>query len=252
VWWKALRAPAALVDWKATTGPGPGCTAAIRTRATAPDRAWPTLAPGGTTRRAWGRSRRACSVNAARLRCPLIPRRDWQHVSFKNRRTLARVADGGRRGQGRHRAQRSDGDDPVPRLTSATTSSTGSTSVKTPTSPRAEGFLRNLFRPRRTTPSCGPAFGENSRVLNWGDRAERSQARRKTHPSASFPTAADMDLDGLDVDAADSTRPGLRPMSGREEVPLIAEWFEVPGEKLPTESRSEVARLKATAWPEAD
>ena len=60
-----------------------------------------------------------------------------------------------------------------------------------------------------------------------------------------MPTAADLDLDGLDVDAADVDEAlAVNADEWREELPLIEEWFEFVGEKLPTGIKDEFDALK--------
>ena len=68
-------------------------------------------------------------------------------------------------------------------------------------------------------------------------------ARRRR--SASFPTSDDLDLDGLDVDASDVNRAlAVNAAEWRQELPLIEEWFEFVGDKLPTGVRDEFEALK--------
>ena len=65
-------------------------------------------------------------------------------------------------------------------------------------------FFVNWFRRGDDGRFLWPGFGENSRVLKWVDRAHRAArpaARRRR--SASCRRADDLDLTGLDVDAAD-------------------------------------------------
>ncbi len=60
-----------------------------------------------------------------------------------------------------------------------------------------------------------------------------------------MPTADDLDLDGLDVDAADVDEAlAVNADEWREELPLIEEWFEFVGEKLPTGIKDEFDALK--------
>ncbi len=59
------------------------------------------------------------------------------------------------------------------------------------------------------------------------------------------PTAGDLDLDGLDVDAADVNRAlAVDADEWRQELPLIEEWFEFVGDKLPTGVKDEFEALK--------
>jgi phosphoenolpyruvate carboxykinase (GTP) len=59
------------------------------------------------------------------------------------------------------------------------------------------------------------------------------------------PSAEDLDLDGLDVDAADVEKAlAVDTSEWRKELSLIEEWFEFVGEKLPTGVRDEFDALK--------
>ena len=59
------------------------------------------------------------------------------------------------------------------------------------------------------------------------------------------PTAEDLDLDGLDVAGADVQKAlAVDPSEWRKELPLIEEWFEFVGDKLPTGVKDEFEALK--------
>ncbi|PJE24846.1 MAG: phosphoenolpyruvate carboxykinase, partial [Mycobacterium sp.] len=90
-----------------------------------------------------------------------------------------------------------------------------------------------------------PGFGENSRVLKWiVDRIEHTAGGRTT-PIGTVPAAEDMDLDGLDAEAADVAEAlAVNTEEWRAELPLIEEWLEFVGEKLPTGIRDEFDALK--------
>jgi phosphoenolpyruvate carboxykinase (GTP) len=106
-------------------------------------------------------------------------------------------------------------------------------------------FFVNWFRRGDGGKFLWPGFGENSRVLKWiVDRIEHQGSGHET-PIGIVPSAGDLDLDGLDVDAADVEK-ALVVDAGewRKELPLIEEWFEFVGEKLPTGVRDEFEALK--------
>ncbi|HWF70313.1 MAG TPA: phosphoenolpyruvate carboxykinase domain-containing protein, partial [Mycobacterium sp.] len=64
-------------------------------------------------------------------------------------------------------------------------------------------------------------------------------------PIGVVPSADDLDLDGLDVDPADVGKAlVVEPSEWRKEVPLIEEWFEFVGDKLPTGVKDEFEALK--------
>jgi phosphoenolpyruvate carboxykinase (GTP) len=106
-------------------------------------------------------------------------------------------------------------------------------------------FFVNWFRRGDDGRFLWPGFGENSRVMKWIiDRIEQ-KAGGKTTPIGTVPTADDLDLSGLDVDAADVNEAlAVNADEWRAELPLIEEWFEFVGEKLPTGIKDEFDALK--------
>ncbi|OBK20383.1 phosphoenolpyruvate carboxykinase (GTP) [Mycobacterium asiaticum] len=107
-------------------------------------------------------------------------------------------------------------------------------------------FFVNWFRRGDEGQFLWPGFGENSRVLKWiVDRIEHNAGGQDTAIGV-VPTAADLYLDGLDADAADvESALAVNAAEWREELPLIEEWFEFVGDKLPTGIRDEFEALKA-------
>ncbi|BBZ26196.1 phosphoenolpyruvate carboxykinase [GTP] [Mycolicibacterium madagascariense] len=106
-------------------------------------------------------------------------------------------------------------------------------------------FFVNWFRRGDNGRFLWPGFGENSRVLKWAIERIEHAAEGKSTPIGIVPTAADLDLDGLDVDAADVDEAlAVNPEEWRKELPLIEEWFEFVGEKLPTGIKDEFDALK--------
>ncbi|OBH85596.1 phosphoenolpyruvate carboxykinase (GTP) [Mycobacterium sp. E2989] len=106
-------------------------------------------------------------------------------------------------------------------------------------------FFVNWFRRGEKGEFLWPGFGENSRVLKWiVDRIEHKAGGQDT-PIGIVPTAEDLDLDGLDVAAEDVAKAlAVNTAEWREELPLIEEWFEFVGEKLPTGVKDEFEALK--------
>ncbi|HEU4361016.1 MAG TPA: phosphoenolpyruvate carboxykinase domain-containing protein, partial [Mycobacterium sp.] len=106
-------------------------------------------------------------------------------------------------------------------------------------------FFVNWFRRGDDGRFLWPGFGENSRVLKWVvDRVEGKAGGQET-PIGTVPHAADLDLGGLDADAADVEQALVVDADEwRAELPLIEEWFEFIGEKLPTGLRDELDGLK--------
>ncbi|OBF59687.1 phosphoenolpyruvate carboxykinase [Mycobacterium sp. 852002-53434_SCH5985345] len=106
-------------------------------------------------------------------------------------------------------------------------------------------FFVNWFRRGDQGEFLWPGFGENSRVLKWiVDRIEH-QAGGQDTAIGIVPTAADLDLDGLDVEPEDVAKAlAVNTDEWRQELPLIEEWFEFVGDKLPTGVKDEFEALK--------
>lgn len=106
-------------------------------------------------------------------------------------------------------------------------------------------FFVNWFRRGDDGGFLWPGFGENSRVLKWiVDRIEHKAGGQDT-PIGIVPKAEDLDLDGLDVSSDEVAQAlAVNAAEWREELPLIEEWFEFVGEKLPTGVRDEFEALK--------
>ncbi|MBB4906632.1 phosphoenolpyruvate carboxykinase (GTP) [Actinophytocola algeriensis] len=106
-------------------------------------------------------------------------------------------------------------------------------------------FYVNWFRRGADKKFLWPGFGENSRVLKWAVERLEGKAAAVETPIGYVPTAADLDLSGLDV-SKDDVEASLRfdANEWRAEIPLIEEWFEKIGEKLPTLLRAELDALK--------
>ncbi|MBY0441812.1 MAG: phosphoenolpyruvate carboxykinase (GTP) [Mycobacteriaceae bacterium] len=107
-------------------------------------------------------------------------------------------------------------------------------------------FFVNWFRRDEQGRFLWPGFGENSRVLKWiVDRIEHKAAGQVT-PIGTVPAVDDLDLAGLDVAVADVAKAlHVNVDEWRKELPLIEEWFEFVGEKLPTGIKDEFDALKA-------
>ena len=106
-------------------------------------------------------------------------------------------------------------------------------------------FYVNWFRRGDDGRFLWPGFGENSRVLKWIiERMEGTAAATET-PIGHVPAADQIDIDGIAEPLADveaSLHVDLD--EWRAELPLIEEWFDKVGEKLPTSMRDEFEALK--------
>ena len=106
-------------------------------------------------------------------------------------------------------------------------------------------FFVNWFRRGDDGRFLWPGFGENSRVLKWIIERVEGRASGLSTPIGVVPSVEDLDLGGLDVDPADIAEAlSVNPSEWREELPLIEEWFEFVGEKLPTGIKDEFDALK--------
>ncbi|MFB9906662.1 phosphoenolpyruvate carboxykinase (GTP) [Allokutzneria oryzae] len=106
-------------------------------------------------------------------------------------------------------------------------------------------FYVNWFRRDADGGFLWPGFGENSRVLKWViERIEGKAAANET-AIGHVPTAEALDLSGLDVDPATVDKAlAVDADEWRAEVPLIEEWFDKIGDKVPSLLRDELAALK--------
>ena len=106
-------------------------------------------------------------------------------------------------------------------------------------------FYVNWFRRGDDKRFLWPGFGENSRVLKWiVERIEHKAAGIET-PIGVVPTADALDIEGLDVTTADIAEAlNVDVDEWKAEIPLIEEWFEFVGEKLPTGIKDEFDALK--------
>jgi phosphoenolpyruvate carboxykinase (GTP) len=106
-------------------------------------------------------------------------------------------------------------------------------------------FFVNWFRRGEDGRFLWPGFGENSRVLKWIVERIEHQAGGRSTPIGIVPSAEDLDLGGLDVNADDVAEAlTVNASEWRAELPLIEEWFDFVGEKLPTGIKDEFAALK--------
>ena len=106
-------------------------------------------------------------------------------------------------------------------------------------------FYVNWFRRGEDGRFLWPGFGENSRVLKWAiERIEGKAAATET-AIGYVPTADALDIEGLDAPLADiEAALEVDPEEWKAELPLIEEWFEKVGDRLPTSLRDELEAMK--------
>jgi len=107
-------------------------------------------------------------------------------------------------------------------------------------------FYVNWFRRDDEGGFLWPGFGENSRVLKWVVQRLEGTTPAVDTPIGRIPTPDALDVDGLDMSPA-AVEAVLRvdPDEWRQEVPLVTEWFEKFGDKLPGVLWSELDTLKS-------
>ncbi|MGV9412158.1 phosphoenolpyruvate carboxykinase (GTP) [Nocardia sp. NPDC003693] len=106
-------------------------------------------------------------------------------------------------------------------------------------------FYVNWFRRGDDGRFLWPGFGENSRVLEWIVGRIEGTAQGEATPIGTVPHASNLLLEGLDVNAADVEEAlVVNAEEWKREIPMIEEWFEFVGDKLPSGVRDEFEALK--------
>ncbi len=106
-------------------------------------------------------------------------------------------------------------------------------------------FYVNWFRKTPDGKWLWPGYGENSRVLKWMCERVDAAAGAVATPIGHLPTAADLDLTGLNIpaeDLAELLRVDLD--AWRAEAPKIDHHFAQFGDRLPERLRRQVAGLR--------
>ncbi len=107
-------------------------------------------------------------------------------------------------------------------------------------------FYVNWFRRDSDGGFLWPGFRENSRVLKWVVERIEGTADAVETPIGHVPTAASLDTDGLDTtEAAIVQALAVDADEWRAELPLISEWFESLGDRVPTVLWTELDGLRA-------
>jgi len=107
-------------------------------------------------------------------------------------------------------------------------------------------FYVNWFRRSADGRFLWPGFGENMRVLKWAIEQVEGKTSSQDGPIGLVPTTDAIDVEGLDVSAAEMAEVGNVILSEwREELPLIERWFETIGKKLPQQMEYQLNQLKA-------
>ncbi len=106
-------------------------------------------------------------------------------------------------------------------------------------------FYVNWFRRDADGGFLWPGFGENSRVLKWViDRIE-GRADAVETPVGLVPAEGALDVDGLDLTPEQlAAALAVDPQEWKAELPLIQEWFDKIGDKVPTSLLAELDGLR--------
>ena len=107
-------------------------------------------------------------------------------------------------------------------------------------------FWVNWFRKDADGSFLWPGFGENSRVLKWVLERIDGTAGAPETPIGNVPTAADLDLSGLDLDDGDlSELLSVDAEAWAHEVALIENHFAFIGERLPQAMLTQLENLRS-------
>ncbi len=107
-------------------------------------------------------------------------------------------------------------------------------------------FYVNWFRRGEDGGFLWPGYGENSRVLKWIVQRLEGKASPAETPIGHVPTPEALDVEGLSLSREQLERAlAVDADEWRAEVPLIEEWFERVGDKVPTTLLTELDGLKA-------
>jgi phosphoenolpyruvate carboxykinase (GTP) len=248
VWWEGLEGdPEHLTSWLGEdwTPDSPKPAAHPNSRYTTPISQCPVVAPewddpkGVPISAIFFGGRRKTTV-------PLVTEsRDWQHGTFMGATMSSEMTAAAKGGKGQVRR------DPMAMLPFLGYSAgdyfqhwvnvgKGADAGKLP-----RIFYVNWFRRGEDGRFLWPGFGENSRVLKWAVERIEGKAAASETAIGYVPTADDLDLDGLDAAAADvGAALAVDPEEWKAEIPLIEEWFEKIGDRLPTSMRDELEALK--------
>ncbi|GAA2093081.1 phosphoenolpyruvate carboxykinase (GTP) [Microlunatus panaciterrae] len=107
-------------------------------------------------------------------------------------------------------------------------------------------FYVNWFRKKADGTFLWPGFGENGRVLKWAIERMEGTADAVDTPVGLVPAAGSLDVAGLHLTPAEvEAAVAFDADEWRTEVPLIEEWFDLIGERIPTELLTELDLLKS-------
>ena len=106
-------------------------------------------------------------------------------------------------------------------------------------------FYVNWFRRAADGTFLWPGFGENIRVLKWAIERIEGRAAAVDTPIGQVPAPGALDVEGLDLSQEQLSQAlAVDVEQWRAEIPLIEEWFDKIGDKVPSSLHDELASLK--------
>lgn len=107
-------------------------------------------------------------------------------------------------------------------------------------------FYVNWFRRSKDGSFLWPGYGENSRILKWAIERIEGKASAVETPLGFAPAPGSLDMEGVAI-SQEQINEALHVDSDewRAEIPLIEDWFNQIGPKLPKEMRDQFAHLQA-------
>ncbi|WP_442927651.1 phosphoenolpyruvate carboxykinase (GTP) [Microbacterium sp.] len=106
-------------------------------------------------------------------------------------------------------------------------------------------FQVNWFRRGDDGRFLWPGFGDNSRVVDWIIRRVAGEVPAVDSPIGRLPRIEDLNLDGLDIPAADLEELfSVKAEAWKTEADLTEEFYDTFGDKVPSALRSELASLR--------
>ncbi len=107
-------------------------------------------------------------------------------------------------------------------------------------------FYVNWFRKDEDGSFLWPGFGDNSRVLEWVFRRCDGDVEGVETPIGLVPAVSDLDIDGLDIDAAAVEQLlTVDEAALKSELPQVREHLEKFGADLPGTLRDELEKLES-------
>ncbi|GAB2549472.1 phosphoenolpyruvate carboxykinase (GTP) [Leucobacter ruminantium] len=107
-------------------------------------------------------------------------------------------------------------------------------------------FQVNWFRKGSDGRFLWPGFGENSRVIDWIIRSVEGERTGRETPIGTVPAEGELNLDGIDVPAADLEELfSIDAESWLAEADLTEEFFAQFGDRVPAALREQLAALRA-------